>query len=248
MSLRRHMPFISRVTLVLLLIYTQVLGATSRGILLPEARNLTLWILVLVVAGWLLARWRLHWHWHHSALDWMAGIWGLALLLSFFGNLADARAILIALWYAGIYIAIAYVLLDLLTNRVITRENLVNIFLLTGVLVIVFGYIQVYIEFTAYGLLDVWGTFTVCSLFVNANALATYLIIYLIFLLGQIAQRHSLFMGVLLITYWGLCAFLMFLTMSRGAWLALVAGLVVWLILRGVQSVNDVLAWWQHLN
>ena len=71
--------FVIRAVVILLMSYLLTVGATFTGVLTPEFQPVTLGMVALAVAGWLLLRWREGWRWHRTALDTAFALWGLAL-------------------------------------------------------------------------------------------------------------------------------------------------------------------------
>ena len=229
--LKRSIPLITRLTLVVLFIYAEILGATATGILLPESRLFTLCVLLAVVSAWLLIRQRLNWQWHHTPMDLAWLLWGLVLCLSLAANIDSARGILLSMWYAGIYVGFWYFFQDLLANRAINRSNLVDIFLLGSVLIVIFGYIEFVIRYVGAGPFDLTGTHNIRSLFTGPNALATFLLVSLFLLLGRLTLARETLARIALSLYLIAIVALLYLTTSRSAWLVAAITLLLWLVL-----------------
>ena len=90
------------------------------------------------------------------------------------------------------------------------------------------------------------------SIIGNPNALGSVLIVVMLLAMGRLAQEQR----SLLRLGWGgyllLCAGLLFLTLSRGAWLGLAVGILGWSVLllwrRGLTSLAAWRAWWRDLK
>src|SRR5690606_16286306 len=114
------------------LIWALTIGGTFNGLVEPRFRLLSLAGLALLLAAWLLARWRGGWRWHRTPLDAAVVLWALAFGLSLLTNLDAWRRIAIGLWYMGLYAGVWFLLLDLLANRRLARAGLVDALLLAG--------------------------------------------------------------------------------------------------------------------
>lgn len=224
-----------------------VLGsaATFNGVLNPGAGTLTLGITALSLAAWLLVRWRRGWTWHYTPLDGVFLLWGLAFGVSLLANPEVWRRSAIGLWYVGVYIGVWYVLADALANGGLKRDMLVDGLLVTGVVVLLVGYLQLANWVSAHGVTNVPRP---VSLFGNPNFLGAFLIVLIPLVLSRVAASRSRFIQMVMVIYALLALALLFLSNSRGAWLGLAAGVVVWaalwLALHDRLSTGYWRAWW----
>lgn len=228
--------FIVRAVLILLFTYLLALGATFNGVLTPDFKQLTLLVMALSLGVWQFVRWRRGWMWHRTPLDGAFGVWAVAFVIALVFNLETARRSLIGLWYVGIYIVVWYVLCDLLANRALRRDTLVGAFLVSGIIILLFGYLQVQgwlvnrLPLMTAGVIP-FDLPRPVSLIGNTNGLACFLLV-LIPLVGAVfsglrRRFERWVMGV-----YGAAALLMlFLTYSRGAWLGFAVGAGVGLAL-----------------
>lgn len=238
---------IYRLLCLILLIYALLIGGTYRGILLPDLRLFSLLLLTMVVAGWAVIRRRNRWRWHETPLDVVLPLWIVAFVLSLLFNMDASRRILLALWYMGLYIGLWYIIHDILANRAISPQVLVNAILISGLIVVLTGYVE---------LLQVAATpgrsllqHRPHSMIGNPITLATFLMVIMLATMGQISvtQRRELRAG--LIIYLLAAGFLLFLTDSRGIWLGLTGAIIAGGLLiasnRGLSPATFA-GWWQQ--
>lgn len=215
-----------RVTSIFVLLYALLVGANFWNILNPVGRITSLGVLVVVVSGWLVARWRAGWRWHRTPLDSAMPLWALAFGVSLLLNPDSARRIVLTLWYVGLYAGLWYVLHDLLANRGIKRQTLVDVILFGGLIVVLFGYIELYLTFQRLdgGALDyrprsLAGT--------NANNLGTFLVVVILMGIAQALRVRSRLARGALAIYVLLAGVLLYLTSSRSAWVGLGVALLL---------------------
>jgi putative inorganic carbon (HCO3(-)) transporter len=225
-----HSRFLARIFTVVLFCYCVAVGATFNGLLHPEFGLLTLVVMAALGAVWVYIRWRRNWQWHRTPLDGVIVLWVLAFVLSLMTNLDAERRILIGMWYMGLYIVVWYVLQDIIANDPQFREILVDGFLIAGVIVLVYGYIQVLV-----GVINVIqsGADAVIirrpvSTFGNPNFLGNFLVVLIPFVLSRIVAACIRVRRAALLTYLALTLVLLLLSFSRGAWLSAVAGVSIW--------------------
>ncbi|MBA3872452.1 MAG: O-antigen ligase family protein, partial [Anaerolineae bacterium] len=154
------------------------------------------------------------------------------------------------LWYMPVYIGVWYVLHDLIANRALRREVIIDALLIAGFVILMFGFLQ----------LQMWlrqviaaGHFTSpprpVSVFGNPNFLSDFLIVITPLTLSRLLSARAKFTRILLGVYVFLQIVLLVLTASRGAWIGAAVGLLIWVVLviaRNGQGVrNNVLAWWR---
>lgn len=232
--------------------YLVSVGATFNGVLHPEFGLLTLVVIAMLVSGWLYIHWRWKWQWHRFRLDSVILLWVLVFGLSLLTNLDSGRRILVGLWYMGLYIGFWYVLRDILANRPQLRVALIDCFLIAGVIVLVYGYVQVFawavkVVQSGAGIVIIERP---VSTFGNPNFLGSFLVLLIPFVLSRIVAARIRVRRAALVAYVVLAIILLLLAFSRGAWLGIVAGVSLWLILllTGRESFRPRLArdWWLH--
>lgn len=231
--------------------YALTVGATFNGILDPTFHPLSLGLLTLLAAGWLLLHWRNKWHWHRTALDTVFLLWGLAFAVSLVANTDVWRRIVIGLWYAGLYVGIWYLLHDLLANRALSRVVIIDALLIGGFVITLLGFVQLQTWFRQ---VVASGLFLMpprpVSVFGNPNFLSDFLIIILPLTLSRWfmsrAKPPKIFLGIYIL----LQVALLLLTNSRGAWIGIAVGLVIWGILivsrNGRLTPTSLQQWWQR--
>jgi O-antigen ligase len=231
----------------LILTYLVLLGTTQFSLLfLVELQPFTLGLLTSIVIAWFVHRWRRGWVWHRTAFDFVFLLWIAAFILSIFFNQATWRRSVESLWYMLLYIALWYMLMDLLANKVLSRQLMINASLFTGFMVIIFASWQV-----INALRNNLGIPRPESLFFNTNVFALFLVLLIPFSLRQVLNLRGIprwINGLILL----LAIPLLVLSESRGAWIASVVMIGVWLSLtmaeRGLLSFAGFKAWWQGRN
>jgi len=248
--LKKRSDFFGLAILTVVLSYALTVGATFNGILDPSFHPLSLGLMSLLAGGWLVLHWRNKWRWHRTSLDTVFLLWMLAFAVSLVGNTDAWRRIAIGLWYVGLYIGIWYLLHDLLANRAINRVVIIDALLIAGFVITLLGFVQ----------LKMWlqqvaasGAFIMpprpVSVFGNPNFLSDFLIVIIPLTLSRWYMARAMPIKVLLAAYALMQLGLLFLTSSRGAWIGIAIGLVLWFWL--VASRNERLtrtrirAWWQ---
>jgi putative inorganic carbon (HCO3(-)) transporter len=228
-------------------------GATFNGVILPEFKELTLGWMALLALVWVVVRWRRRWVWHHTSLDGVVLLWALSFAVSLLANAEIWRRIAIGLWYVILYIVVWYVLHDLLGNSAVSREMLMDGFLIGGLIVLYFAYRQLASVVAAQP--DVLVALTHLPRPVgtigNPNSLGGFLVVLIPFVIARlfvVTRRPARF---LLGIYVFVAAVLLILSASRGAWLGTAVGLIVWSLLflgqRQRLSVRGLRTWWQTL-
>ena len=248
--MKKRSDFFGLAVLTVVLSYALTVGATFNGILDPSFPPLSLGLMTLLAGGWLVLHWRNKWRWHRTSLDTVFLLWILAFGVSLVGNTDAWRRIAIGLWYVGLYIGIWYMLHDLLANRAISRAVIIDALLIAGFVITLLGFVQ----------LKMWlqqvvesGMFFMpprpVSVFGNPNFLSDFLIVLTPLTLSRWVMARAKPVKVLLAAYALMQLGLLFLTSSRGAWIGIAFGLVLWFWL--VASRNErltrtrILAWWQ---
>ena len=246
----KRSDFMALAALTILFSYFLAVGATFNGILFPEFHTITLGIIAVVVTIWLFMHWRGGWHWYRTSLDTVFLLWGLAFFASLLANNEVWRRIDIGLWYMGVYIGVWYVLHDMIANRAVRREVIVDALLIAGLVIVLLGFLQLQVW-----LRQVLATrqFIVpprpVSVFGNPNFLSDFLIVLTPLTLSRILSARARPPRVLLGLYALMQIVLLVLTNSRGAWIGVAVGLVVWAGLaagrNGRVTRNTLPDWWQ---
>lgn len=244
----RKYDFLLRAALVLLFSYVLAIGGTYTGVTTPLFQMFSLGIILVIAVSWLLVRWRRRWTWYRTPLDMALIVWVAAFGLSLTGNLDTWRRIVIGLWYVGLYLGVWYWLNDLLTNRSIRRDMLVDALLFSGLVILFFGYWQVY---SWLSVTDLSGNFALprpVSLLGNPNFLSAFLVVLIPFIVGRLSAVRSMFVRFLVTLYALFAALMLFLTFSRGAWLGLggsaIVGFGLLLVRYDLLSVPNLRHWW----
>ena len=209
------------------------LGATFNGIVQPQTRLLGLLGVIAIGGAWLVARRR--WRSTSTVLDGAFLLWAVALSASLLANTDQARRILMGAWYVGAYLLLWLLLHDLLANRLITRRVLMNALLLSGVLIVAFGYLQTRTWFTSMLPLMLNGAVDFSlprpvSTLGNANTLGAFLAVLLPLALEATRSSKGIGRGLLAL-YVLLIGGLLGLTYSRGAWVGAAAGVGLYVVL-----------------
>lgn len=245
----KRSDFLARALVILLFTYALSIGATWNGILSPEYIPLTLGMLTASVGLWLFVRWRRGWRWYATPLDRVFLLWALAFGLSLIANMDAARRIAIGLWYVGLYIGIWYVLQDLLANGSLRRETLVEGVLISGLIILIFGYMQLQGWFNQVLSVGLIAPPRPVSTFGNPNFLGAFLIVLIPLALSQAVLARNRIARIVMSCYALLSLLLLLLTFSRGAWTGMAVGGVLWVVLllsaHGMLSLSRLKVWWQ---
>ena len=240
-----------RVLLGFLISYMVLIGATFNGILTAPTRFWTVIVLAVSVVSWLIVRWRKPGsHWHRTALDAAILLWIIAFGLSLLANLDSWRRIVMGLWYMGAYISMFYILHDALANRLIARVMLVDVLLFAGMLIILFGYLQVQTWMRDTLPLIMAGDEPMVlprpvSTLGNPNTLASALVMLLPLSVGRALTSKQRFWRLVMLAYSFTAVILLFLTYSRGGWLAIGAALVLLVLWLLAENNRLSLAYWR---
>lgn len=244
-----------RIVLLFLSIYATVGGLTGSGMNATRYKFANLLILTILVIGWLVIRWRRHWTWYRSPLDRVIILWLLAFGLSFVANLDSWRRITIGLWYVLTYIGLWYILHDMLANKFLKREILVESLLIAGLVAMVTSYSQFFymlpgwlaqLRVGAATLLDVPRPFGTLD---NPNLLASFLVLVLPLAAERFVSAGNWLLRVTLAAYLVLGLALQLPTFSRGGWFGTLVGLGVCMLLLlahyRLLSRQRLVAWWR---
>ena len=249
--------FVALIAVTIVFSYAIAIGTTFNGILTPDFHVPTLVMTALIITIWLLAHWKRGWIWHRTPLDGVMLLWIAAFGLSLVANLESWRRITIGLWYVSAYIGVWYMLHDIIANEGISRETLVDGLLISGVVVLVFGFVQSRDWFSTSLPLMFSGVLSFIlprpvSTLGNPNALANYLVVLIPFVLVRTVSARLTLGRIVMGIYSLLALFLLFLTYSRGAWIGMAAGIVIWgallLAERNMFSRVALVEWWGKRN
>ncbi len=247
----KRSDFMAMAALTVLFSYLLAVGATFNGILFPEFHTLTLGLMALVVGGWLFSHWSGGWKWHQTSLDRVFLLWALAFGVSLVANSEVWRRIAIGLWYMGVYIGVWYMVHDMMANRALKREVIIDALLISGFVIVLLGFLQLQLwlrQVLATGLYIVPPR--PVSVFGNPNFLSDFLIVLTPLTLSRLVSARKRMPKILLGIYVLLQIVLLVLTNSRGAWIGAAVSLVVWGVLvlgrEGDLSWQRVSNWWKQ--
>ncbi len=246
----KRSDFLALALLTIVFSYGITIGASFNGILDPKISFISLVMMALLVVVWTFVHWQSGWKWYRTSLDSVFLLWVLAFAVSLIANTDVWRRIAIGLWYMALYIGVWYVLHDLIANRAVRREVIIDALLIAGFVIVLFGFVQ----------LQSWlrqvvtsGQFLApprpVSVFGNPNFLSDFLIVLTPLTLSRLVGARGRPPRILLSMYVLLQLVLLFLTDSRGAWIGIAAGLVVWAGMatarNGRVTRATVSDWWQ---
>lgn len=197
-------------------------GATFNGILQPEIHPPTLGLMGLAWAGALLVLARRGLRLHRSAWDVVLLGWALVIGLSLLANFDSVRRIGIGLWYIALYVGVWYLVTELLAQQIIRRETLLDALLMAGVVILIFGYVQMAVSLGQGG-----GIPRLVSTLGNANALGAVLVVLLPLVCVRAWMVKAFIPRAALVIYAVLTLALLVMTGSRGAYLGAFAGLAL---------------------
>jgi O-antigen ligase len=227
-------------------------GLSFNGILLPATLQVSAIVLTIVWLGWL------GWHirraglWYRTPLDGLFVLWGLSIVATIavqhlvLGETTIWRRSIEAVFYLILYMLIWFLLTDLLANGALERQTIISALLFAGLIVMIFAYLQVWVAFQR-GFPD--GIPRPVSVIGNSNALSTYLMILLPFALMRALQARQLLVRMTLSGYAIALVIMLGLARSRGALLAMVAAVGVFVLLylleRGLLAPADLRRWFK---
>jgi tetratricopeptide (TPR) repeat protein/O-antigen ligase len=235
-----------RAAVVLLVAYVLTLGGTYNGILLVPLQQASLVILTAGVVSWQLAAWRRPVKTGSTPLDPALALWGIAYAISALHN--PSGRVTIGLWYAGLYTGVWFVLSDL-RRRGLPGRWITDAALLTAIPLMILALVQVLAWFPAWLALEVKVAFVPPrppSALGNPNALGAVLAMLLP--LGLVRARwSSRRFDRFLWAWWVVSALgVLYLTYSRGAWLAAASALLTLAVLTLYRSGQmNPAAWWR---
>jgi len=220
------------------------IGATFNGILQPEMHITALGILGLSGGVWLILHRVRGWQWHQSIWNVVFLGWGIVFAIATLANLDQLRRMSIGFWYVGVYVAVWYLLTDLLANRVIRRETLLDALLMSGVIILIFGYVQLIVALRQPGT-TLMSVPRLVSTLGNPNALGAVLVVMIPVAFARALAVRQRIPRVILLIYGGLALLLLALSGSRGAYLGAFASLVTLVALFAIHL--GILARWSTL-
>jgi tetratricopeptide (TPR) repeat protein len=232
--------------------YVLCIGGTFNGILTTALQQLSLTLLTLGVALWLIAIWRRTPRSHSPVpLGPALALWAGTLAISWFYS--NSGRVQIGVWYAALYCGAWMALCDL-RQRGLPGRWLVDGALFTAIPLVLFAWIEVAPWFgTWFSLKSVEIAFAPPrppSALGNPNALGAVLAMLLPF--GVVRAFHAVGrLNHALWGAWGLTAFMtLYITYSRGAWLAAASALAVLGLLSlhgsGFLRPRKWLDWWRR--
>jgi putative inorganic carbon (HCO3(-)) transporter len=243
-----------RAGLAVLWTYAALGGATGSGALTPQYASISLIIIALVVAAWLVVRGQNRWTWHRTPLDAAFIVWAAAIILSTLANTAASARIAIGLWYALAYFGLWYLLHDALANRGLNHQLLAESLLIGGAIAMLFGYIQVGVALASGAAPTLSALFNIrpAGTLDNPNFLGAFLMMLIPYAISILLASRSRFARLILVVYILLALILLALTFSRAAWIGLAAALIVMTILLlahfDLLSVSRIIERWRALS
>lgn len=233
-----------RLYIVLLCLYfCSPFGATFHGTVIPDSQPLTFGLIALSLMLWLANRRGGRWRWRVSSLDATLPLWAIAIVASSIANPETASRSAIGLWFVLLYVGTWYVLHDLVTNYAAAREWLIDGLLSAGILLMLFSLLQMLMS-------GRW--LQPVSLIGNANALGTVMLVVVPIAIGRMLATSRLLFGIIWAAYATSAVAIVMLTLSRGAWLGLIAAVCTLLVLylqgRNLLSIGQLRRRWRTLG
>ncbi|HEX3049632.1 MAG TPA: O-antigen ligase family protein [Aggregatilineaceae bacterium] len=231
-----------RALIFLVIVYFMSLGGTYTGLTGTTLQSISLAILTIGIAAWLLTR---RFRLGQTPLDAALLFWLLAYAVSSLPHLSGR--VYIGLWYAGLYLGIWLVLADLRQHG-LPAAWITGSALFTSIPIMFFALAQVQSWFPQWLKTSAVRVAFVpprpTSIYGNPNILGTVLIMLLPFALVRIRwAAHKLDR-----TVWSVWLFLalliLYLTYSRGAWFGGVSGLLTFALV----LYRNPIEWWHTLS
>lgn len=206
-----------------LFVYAYLTGASWRGVFNPNTNQVTLRLLAIAAVLWLAQRHLRGLPWARTALDGLLPVWVAAFALSTLTNTDMLTRSLIGLWFAGLYVAEWYVLQDLLNSCALRLETLADCLILASIAPLVVAVQQ------AGRIPRIVGSMQ------HPNTLGTMLELVIPLACARLLSTRG-WRRAPYAVYVPVALAALILTVSRGAWLAmLMAGLCA-----------GMLAWWRR--
>ncbi|MBK9124242.1 MAG: O-antigen ligase family protein [Chloroflexi bacterium] len=242
--LRSSLP---RILLMVVVPYMMLLGGTLNVILYPALQLLNVVLLGMAFGAWALARFRGQWTWHATAVDSAVIVWVAVIAVVTIVNADEARRALIVVPYLMMLTVGWYVLHDALFNGALTRGQVSDMVLITG---ITFTFTAM-LEISQPTLLSTgfFGLPRIDGLTGNPNLLSAILVPTI----GLAAGRAWSARGpvrVIMAAFTVIALGTMVLTYSRGGWIAAAAvvGMLIllWLVDKGWTSPAKLFDAWKR--
>lgn len=242
--LRSSLP---RVLLMVVVPYMMLLGGTFNVVIYPALQLLNVVLLGMAFGAWALARARGRWTWHVTAVDTAVIVWVVVIAVVTVVNADQARRALIVVPYLIMLTVAWYVLHDALYNGALTRGQVSDMVLITG---IAFTFTAVLKIFQPTLVSDgLFGLPRIDGLTGNPNLLSAILVPVIGLAAGRAWAARGpvrLVMGAFTLVAVGA----MVLTYSRGGWIgaAAVVGMLVvlWLVDQGWTSPAKLFDAWRR--
>jgi hypothetical protein len=217
-TIRARREHIMTLLLGALWVYVVTRGGPWRGFFTPDWARDSLMLIAIVVGVWL--AWRLvhRWPWPHTALDYVLPVWFIAFAISTLANLEQHNRIGMGLWFTGLYILVWYLGNDILANKLVTREQLVDALLLAGVPILIASVGDWIARLPR-----------LVSYLENPNILGAFLVLIVPLAAGRCFTARGLW-RIVMIGYFLLAVVISYAVESRGAWLGLCAAVGIVLI------------------
>lgn len=237
-----------RAILTVIAVYVLMLGGTFTGVLLVETQLLSLSLLTIGATVWLVLLWWRPVPVSGASFDLALALWVVAIGVSAILHMSGRVAI--AVWWAGLYAATWLSLTDL-RQRGLPSNWVINAVLIAAVPVMLLAVAQVQGWYAGWVALDsvpvAYMPPRPPSTLGNANALGTVLAMLLPVSIARLRYARQPLMQVLLGVWIAGAVLVLYLTFSRGAWLAAVAGVTaLWGLSLSVQHTSLVWEWWRQ--
>lgn len=236
--MRRLMPVTLWSFAIIMLIfgYGTLGGLTIAGLRTPAYQAVTLGMFTLLMLIWVLMRlapstWK-HWKHYVTPLNMLIPLWLLLIIASWVFNGGITRRGLIAGAYTALYFGLLLILIDLLANRKLTPQSLIDGLLVGSLPTLVFGILEIFGTVTAGEWRTLFAESRISAGLDNPNPLGAYLVMLICLGCGAWLRLRNRFLRVMLALYLLVAAVLLVCSGSRGAWLSLaVAALILGIIL-----------------
>lgn len=123
--------------------YLLTIGGVWNGLVHPGIFALTGSLMGLLAMVWVVRRTDLRWVWHGTILDGTLLFWGAALVISTVTNLDHLDNVVVGAWWVVCGLLAWYMINDCLSNRALTKDQIIDGVLVGGAVVLVAGVVQV---------------------------------------------------------------------------------------------------------
>ncbi len=196
---------IPSVVLGIVMIFILVVAGTWPGITDTSATIPALVLLALLVVSWLLLRTKYKNQWYRTPLDLAVPLWLIAFAISTVANLPARQYVVVGLWFAGLYILLWYITYDVLGNKLLLANGLLDSLFVAGVVVVGTAVFQILTNQPD----------RVAGLLQNANILAAFLALMIPLTFSRILNTKG-YMRVGYVIFMLLSIFVLLLTGGRG--------------------------------